>query len=81
MAIALPLVFPDGRPLWHWVAWLGAGGMLVGMVGMGFAPGDLETEPPVANPFGIDGAATLLSAAERWGSSRPRWRPSARAPR
>ncbi len=67
VAIALPLVFPDGRPFWHWVAWLGAGGTLVGTVGMGFAPGDLETEPPVANPFGIDGAATLLSAAEALG--------------
>jgi hypothetical protein len=67
VAIALPLAFPDGRPYWPWVAWLGAGGVVLGMVGMGLAPRNLETKPPVANPFGIDGAGPLLSAAEQIG--------------
>ena len=67
IAIALPLVFPDGRPHWRWVAWLGAGGTLLGMVAIGLAPGPMETRPPVANPFGVDAAAGLLSALEQVG--------------
>jgi hypothetical protein len=30
VTIALPLVFPDGRPFWRWVAWIGAGGVVLG---------------------------------------------------
>ena len=80
VAIALPLVFPDGRPLWHWVAWLARGGTLVGMVAIGLAPGpgDRASGP---NPFGIEGAGELLSAVEQVGIVSTSWRPSARAPR
>jgi hypothetical protein len=50
------------------VAYAGAGGTLLAMVGVGLAPGTLETQPPVANPFGIDGAGELLAALESIGS-------------
>ncbi len=30
VAIALPLVFPDGRPFWRWVAWTGGAGLVLG---------------------------------------------------
>ena len=34
VAIALPLVFPDGRPFWRWVAWTGAAGLVLGTLGV-----------------------------------------------
>ena len=71
VAIALPLLFPNGRPpsrRWYWVAWAGAGGALLGMVGLGLAPGEMETRPPVANPFGIERAGGLLSVVVEIGS-------------
>ena len=34
VTIALPLVFPDGRPLWRWVAWTGAAGVVWGLLGV-----------------------------------------------
>ena len=68
VAIALPLVFPDGRVYWRWVAWLGAGGTLVAMVSLGLTPGPMETRPPVDNPFGIDGATALLNAFGKIGT-------------
>jgi hypothetical protein len=67
VAIALPLTFPDGRPYWPWVAWLGAGGTLVAMAGTGFMPGPMETRPPVDNPFGIETASGVLSMFDEIG--------------
>ena len=69
MAIALPLLFPDGRPPSRQLAlgrWLGAGGVLVGMVGDGpRARATWRREPPVANPFGIDGAGSCCRQPSR----------------
>ena len=43
------------------------------MVGSGFAPGEMETRPPVANPFGIERRRRpAVRARRRSAASRPR---------
>ena len=67
VAIALPLLFPDGRlpsSRWRWIAWAGAVGTLLGMLATGLEPGPLEVDAAAENPFGIAGAERLLSAAD-----------------
>lgn len=56
--VALPLLFPDGRPpspRWRWVLWLGA--LAVGLAVLTSAFGDaaLEGYPGVANPLAVAG--------------------------
>ncbi len=56
----LLLLFPDGHllsPRWRWAAWLGALGIAVGVAGLAFAPGPLESFATIENPFGVDGLA------------------------
>jgi hypothetical protein len=56
VAIALPLLFPDGRlpsARWRWVAWLGIGGTAVGMITTTLQPGLIDVVPPVENPIGV----------------------------
>jgi heme/copper-type cytochrome/quinol oxidase subunit 3 len=67
----LLLLFPDGRlpsRRWRPVAWLAAGAMAIGIVGLAFKPGKLDEDyPSVTNPFGIEGGAgdvlDLMSSA------------------
>jgi hypothetical protein len=69
-AIALPLLFPDGRlpsRRWRCIAWSGALGTLLGMLATGLEPGPMEVDGVVENPFGIAGADRLLSVAEGLG--------------
>jgi hypothetical protein len=64
VGIALPLLFPDGRPptrRWRLIAWIGAVGTVAGMLGIGLEPGPMEVEGAVENPFGIAGAGELTS--------------------
>jgi hypothetical protein len=68
-AIALPLVFPDGKlisPRWRLVMWTGIVALLLGIASAAFKAGPLDEEMPgdPVNPVGIGGAAgRLLSAA------------------
>jgi hypothetical protein len=61
--MALLLVFPTGRPpsrRWWVVGWVGAAGVVLGLVGQGLAPTSYEDFPGVDNPFGVLGLATFL---------------------
>jgi hypothetical protein len=73
VAIALPLLFPDGRlpsRRWRWIAWVGALGTLLGTLAGAFMPGALEfdAELDLENPFGIAEARAVLSVFEALGS-------------
>jgi hypothetical protein len=61
VAIALPLVFPNGAGQWRWVGWLGGAGVLFGLVANAFEPGPTDVERELENPFGIAGAGEALS--------------------
>jgi hypothetical protein len=53
------LLFPDGHllsPRWRWVAWCAAAGIAGVFVTTGIAPGPLEDQPTLDNPFGVDSA-------------------------
>jgi hypothetical protein len=67
VAIALPLVFPDGRlptRRWRWVAWLAAAGTLLATLGALLQPGaiDATAVQHVENPLGVAGAGGATSA-------------------
>jgi hypothetical protein len=68
-AIALPLVFPDGKlisPRWRPVMWTGIVALLLGVASAAFKAGPLDEEMPgdPVNPVGVGGTAgRLLSAA------------------
>jgi hypothetical protein len=66
------LLFPSGRLLsrrWRGVAWMAAGGGLVGTIALALSPGTLDdrTYPGVENPVGIEGAAGPLDLASSVG--------------
>ncbi len=64
MPLALiPLLFPDGQPpspRWRPVVWVAAGNIVLGTVSFALLPGPLDNYPSVDNPFGIDGARSIL---------------------
>jgi hypothetical protein len=68
-AIALPLVFPDGRlisPRWRVVMWTGIVSLLLGMASAAFKAGPLQEKMPgnPPNPLGVGGTTSrLLSVA------------------
>jgi hypothetical protein len=69
LAVALPLVFPDGRlpsPRWRWIAWAAAAGALLATLDTLFAPGpmDLSTSRHIENPLGISATKDLLSGLD-----------------
>ncbi len=69
VALALPLLFPDGRlpsPRWRWVALAAAAGTLAA----GLRPGAIDSPGAggVTNPLGIDGAHAALSGLDVVGS-------------
>jgi hypothetical protein len=66
-AVALPLLFPDGRPAtprWRWVGYTSAAAVLAGMLGYGLEPGRIEPEHPTLNPLGVTGADALWNALQ-----------------
>jgi hypothetical protein len=69
-AIALPLLFPDGKllgPRWRMVMWTGIVALALGISSSAFKPGPLDTEMPddPLNPLGVGGTGgrLLLAAA------------------
>lgn len=59
----IPLLFPDGRPpsrRWMPLAWIAGGVIVLGTVSFALMPGQLEGYPSVDNPFGIEGARSIL---------------------
>jgi hypothetical protein len=73
VAIALPLLFPDGRlpsRRWRWIAWAGIAGALIGTLSTLFAPGEIEADVArrIVNPFGSAGAHELISALDAFGN-------------
>ena len=65
LAGMLPQLFPTGRPLssrWRWPVWAAVGFMVLGSVGNGFAPQQLESVPSQANPYAIGSARGLFAA-------------------
>jgi hypothetical protein len=69
VAIALPLLFPDGKlPSLRWrpVAWAGVAGAVGGVLANALKPGalDVDAEVPLDNPLGIAGAGDVLSVVD-----------------
>ena len=47
VAIALPLLFPDGRlpsRRWRWIAWAGVAGALIGTLSTLLTPGKIDSD-------------------------------------
>jgi hypothetical protein len=76
----VPLLFPDGHllsPRWRWVAWCAGAGIAGVFITTGLAPGPLEDQPQLGNPYGIDtplleplmGLSVLLLAIGMVGSA------------
>ena len=68
VAVAIPLLFPDGRlpsPRWRLLAWLAAGGFTLAVAGRALGDRVLETEAPgtVPNPYALPGVAGDAAAA------------------
>jgi hypothetical protein len=64
-AVALPLLFPDGRPptpRWRWVGHTAVLGVIAGMIAWGLEPGVIDDHDAIANPFGVAGIDALLDA-------------------
>jgi hypothetical protein len=65
LGIYLLLLFPDGRFLsrrWRLLAWVSGVAIFAFSVAEGFAPGPLENQGGVQNPFGLEGLPWLLVA-------------------
>ena len=65
LGIYLLLLFPDGRLLskrWRLLAWLSGVAIALFSVAEGLAPGPLENQGGVQNPFGLDGLPWLSAA-------------------
>jgi len=59
----IPVLFPDGKPpsrRWRPVVWLAIGGIALWALSDAFMPGPLGDDPPVDNPFGVEGAGAML---------------------
>ena len=68
VAVAIPLLFPDGRlpsPRWRLPAWLAAGGFTLAIAARALGDRVLETEAPgtVPNPYALPGVAGDAAAA------------------
>jgi MFS family permease len=66
--VFVPLLFPDGRPpsrRWRPLVWLAVG--VIGLVAISeaFMPGPMGSDPPVDNPFGLEGAGAVLGSLSR----------------
>jgi hypothetical protein len=60
------LLFPTGRAQshgWRWVVWVAVAAAGVAVAGLAFQPGELDYEPPVANPLGAGAFEGVVSAA------------------
>jgi hypothetical protein len=65
LGIYLFLLFPDGKlpsRRWRPLAWFSGVVMVLASLGITFAPGPLEDNPGVRNPFGLEGAPWLAHA-------------------
>jgi hypothetical protein len=65
LGIYLFLLFPDGKlpsRRWRPLAWFSGVVMVLACLGITFAPGPLEGNPGVRNPFGLEGAPWLANA-------------------
>jgi len=73
VAIALPLLFPDGRlpsRRWRWIAWAGVAGTLIGTLSTLLAPGAIDPDAAqrIVNPFGSEGAHDAITTLDAFGN-------------
>jgi two-component system NarL family sensor kinase len=64
--VLLPLLLPDGRPIWRWSGWLAAAAVLATAVSWALTPYDLQDFPlsgGYVNPVGVAAAAHPVSVA------------------
>jgi two-component system NarL family sensor kinase len=60
VAVLLPLLLPDGRPIWRWSAWLAGAAVVLTAVSWALTPYDLQDFPlsgGYVNPVGVAAAA------------------------
>ena len=65
LVIALPLLFPGGRPVsprWWAVGWAGAAAVVLLSLHAAIAPGPLEMLPAIDNPYAVDAPEIVLLA-------------------
>ncbi len=61
--VFIPLLFPDGRPpsrRWRPLVWLAVGTIALWTISDAFMPGPVGSDPPLDNPFGVQGAGVAL---------------------
>ena len=61
--VLLPLLLPDGRPVWRWSAWLAGAAVVVTAVWWATTPYHLQDIPVAGhvNPVGVDAAASSVA--------------------
>jgi hypothetical protein len=68
IGIFFVLLFPDGRlpsPRWRWIVPVALVGIVLGAAGVALTPGPLEEAPYVrSNPFGLEGAESLIAVLD-----------------